>query len=453
MLIGRQKEREVIARLLNRKGVSVLVYGKRKVGKTTLIVESLKESKDVTVYYECLRSSLRDNLDGFVSVLVGCGILPVKINFDTFIDVFKYLNSLGKTFNIVIDEYPYLKQFEKSETVDSIFQSVIDNCLSNLRLFVSGSHVGMMKEMLRENNALYGRFTSIVKLSELDYKDAAAFYPNKSVYDKIALYSVFGGSPFVCGFIDEGLSLKDNIVETVLNDTSAIYNYAEHLLISDFSGSINAERILGVAANGRKKYGAIEEKLGMQSNGLLSKQLKTLLDMDILTKTNPINRPDDKKKTSYEISDNLLRFYYAYVYGNKSALRTLGANAFYDAYIAPSIKTFIAHRFEDICREYFAICAKSGKRTDILNVGTYYYDDSERKINGEFDVVVQMKDAYDFYEVKYTSAPLSVNAMEKERAQVFAAGLPIGRFGFISVSGFERVPDGYDCISGEQLYE
>lgn len=453
MLIGRRKEREVIARLLNRKGVSVLVYGKRKVGKTTLIVESLKESKDVTVYYECLRSSLRDNLDGFVSVLVGCGILPVKINFDTFIDVFKYLNSLGKTINIVIDEYPYLKQFEKSETVDSIFQSVIDNCLSNLRLFVSGSHVGMMKEMLRESNALYGRFTSIVKLSELDYKDAAAFYPNRSVYDKIALYSVFGGSPFVCGFIDESLSLKDNIVETVLNDTSAIYNYAEHLLISDFSGSMNAERILGVAANGRKKYGAIEEKLGMQSNGLLSKQLKTLLDMDILTKTNPINRPDDKKKTSYEISDNLLRFYYAYVYGNKSALRTLGANAFYDAYIAPSIKTFIAHRFEDICREYFAICAKSGKRTDILNVGTYYYDDSERKTNGEFDVVVQTKDAYDFYEVKYTSAPLSVNAMEKERAQVFAASLPIGRLGFISVSGFERVPYGYDCISGEQLYE
>lgn len=453
MFIGRRKECEVIERLLKKKGVSMLVYGKRKVGKTTLIVEALKKSKDVTVYYECLRSSLRDNIDGFVSVLTGCGILPININFDTFGDVFVYLNSLNKTFNIIIDEYPYLKQFEKSETVDSIFQSIIDNSISNMRLFVSGSHVGMMKELLSESNALYGRFTSIVKLSELDYRDSAEFYPNKSVYDKIALYSVFGGSPFVCGFIDESLSLRENIVETVLNDTSAIYNYAEHLLISDFSSNMNAERILSAVANGRKKYGAIEEKLGMQSNGLLSKQLKTLIDMDILTKTNPINRPDDKKKASYEIADNLLRFYYAYVYGNKSALRTLGAEAFYDAYIAPSLTTFVAHRFEDICREYFAICAKSGERTGILNIGTYYYDDSASKTNGEFDVVVQKRDAYDFYEVKYTSAPLSINAMEKERAQVFAAGLPIGRLGFISVSGFERIPDGYDCISGEELYK
>lgn len=61
--------------------------------------------------------------------------------------------------------------------------------------------------------------------------------------------------------------------------------------------------------NEKKKYGEIEDKLSMKNNGLLSKPLALLLRMEIISKTYPINRPDDNKKTAYEINDNLLRFY------------------------------------------------------------------------------------------------------------------------------------------------
>ena len=81
--------------------------------------------------------------------------------------------------------------------------------------------------------------------------------------------------------LDSRADLKQNILKTVLNPLNAVYSYAENLLVSDLSRSVNAERVLNVIANGKKKYGEIEGKLGLTNNGLLSKQLKTLLDMDL----------------------------------------------------------------------------------------------------------------------------------------------------------------------------
>lgn len=453
MFVGRYEELKAIQAVLDKKNGSILVYGKRKVGKTTLILEALKSSKDTTVYYECLKSSMQDNINEFVSVLVKTKVLPVQIGFSSFQEVFQYLNTLDKTLNIIIDEYPYLKQFVKGETVDSIFQTIIDNNINNIRLFISGSYVGMMKDLLEEKNALYGRFLLTIKLKELNYREAAAFYNDKTVYDKIAFYSVFGGSPFVNEQLSGKLSLKQNILQTILNPLNAVYSYAENLLVSDLSGSINAERILTAIANGKKRYGEIDNKLGLTNNGLLSKQLKTLLDMDMVSKVYPINKEDDNKKVSYEMTDNLLRFWYTYIYKNKSALQMLGAEAFYDNYIEPSITTFISHRFEEIARTFFSLQVKEGKRKGIFRIGTYYYDDSATKTNGEFDVVLQRKDNYDIYEVKYYSKPLPLTEMQAEEEQIRdIKGISVGKIGFISISGFEEVSSEYDCISGEELY-
>ena len=453
MFIGRQEELKAIQSILSKPCGSVLVYGKRKVGKTTLILEALKESKDTTVYYECIKSSMQDNINGFVSVLVKANVLPMPLGFSSFQEVFQYLNSLNRTLNIVIDEYPYLKNFVKGETVDSIFQTIIDNELSSIRLFISGSHVGMMKDLLEEKNALYGRFSLIIRLKELNYRDSSYFYKDKSAYDKVAFYSVFGGSPFVNEQIDGNLSLKTNILQTILNPFSTVYSYAENLLVSDLSASVNAERILNAIANGKKKYGEIESKLGLTNNGLLSKQIKTLLDMDMVSKSYPINKENDNKKVSYEMTDNLLRFWYTFVYKNKSALRMLGADAFYETYIEPSITTFISHRFEEIARNFFSLQVKAGKLSGIYSIGTYYYDDSVAKTNGEFDVVLRRKDAFDIYEVKYYSKPLTLKEMQFEEMQIRnIKGLSIGKIGFISINGFEKSPSKYECISGKELF-
>ena len=453
MFFAREKELKLIEELLKKNSGSAMVYGKRKVGKTTLLTYALAKSKDKTVYYECLKSTMEENINGFVNALVREKVIPVPLSFKNFNDVFGYLNTLEGTYNIIIDEYHYLKELTKPETVDSVFQSVIDNHLKNIRLFISGSHIGMMKDMLEEKNALYGRYSFTLQLKELNYREASLFYPKKTVYDKVALYAVFGGSPYINEFIDEEKSLRENIIATILNESSPVYQYAEHLLISDFTHAIGAERIVSVIANGKQKYGEIENKLGMKNNGLLSKQLASLLRMEIITKTFPINKPNDKKKCSYEVNDNLLRFYYTYVYKNKSALYVLGPELFYDEYVENSLVTFVSHRFEDIVRDYFSICAKRGALKGATNIGTYYYDDSETKRNGEFDVVVERKDIYDIYEVKYHKSPLGIGEIKKEEEQIKSIkSLRIGKIGFVSISGFEDSFDEYDMITGEELY-
>ena len=453
MFVGREEELKKLKSLLDLPSASVMIYGKRKVGKTTLIKEVLKSSLDKVVYYECLRAPMEDNVKGFVAMLIREKIIPSEISFASFTDIFSYLNSLDGTFNIVIDEYPYLKSFANAETVDSMFQSIIDNNLKNIRLFVSGSHIDMMKDLLEEGNALYGRFTMTLCLKELDYKTASEFYKSKSAYDKIAMYSVFGGSPYINIALDETKSLKENIIATILNPMSYVYNYARNLLISDYAKSLHAERIFNAISNGKKRYSDIESQLNLKTNGNLSKQLSPLEDMEIIAKVYPINKPDDSKKASYEVRDNLLRFYYTFIYKNKSALQMLGAEAFYEEYIEKSIVTFISHRFEEIARTYFSLCVKNRKLRGISNIGTFYYDDSVTRTNGEFDVVLERKGTYDIYEVKYYTSPLSAKEMYNEVQQINnIKGLKIGKIGFISTSGFEKAPEEYDCINAEELY-
>ena len=88
-----------------------------------------------------------------------------------------------------------------------------------------------------------------------------------------------------------------------------------------------------------------------------------------------------------------------------------------------------------------------------MNIGTYYYDDSISKTNGEFDVVLQRASDHDIYEVKYYSSLLSLKEMRGEEKQIKAVkGRNVGRIGFIEANGIEELTNEYDCITGEELY-
>ena len=154
-----------------------MVYGKRRVGKTTLIQKALDNCPYQTVYFECLKGTVQENIDSLVDELVRAKILPVALSFSTLQDVFTYLNTLPQKMVVVIDEYPYLKVMNEPTTVDSVFQSIIDNRLGNIELILSGSHIGMMKDLLQEKNALYinsnkptaGRTKAIHRRLELSF--------------------------------------------------------------------------------------------------------------------------------------------------------------------------------------------------------------------------------------------------------------------------------------------
>ena len=451
MFIGREKELTLLQQ--DYIGKAVMVYGKRRVGKTTLIQKALENCQHQTVYYECSKGAMQDNIDGLVRELARVKMLPVPLNFSTLQDVFIYLNALPKKIVVVIDEYPYLKKATDSATVDSIFQNIIDNRLSNIELVLSGSHIGIMKDLLQERNALYGRFAVTIKLNELNYLDAARFYPDRTPYDKVAHYAVFGGSPFVNQALNPANTLRENVISTILNPVSAVYLYASQLLLSDYSVKINAERIFSVIGNGKKRYTEIEDKLDVKKTGNLSKQIKSLTELEIVSRNSPINKIGDNKKATFEINDNLLRFYFTFIYKNASALQVLGAEAFYDEYVAPTLTDFISRRFEGICRDYFSLQVRSGKLKGVRNIGSYYYDDPVHRKNGEFDVALELADGYAIYEAKYYAQPMTLDEIRREAQQVAnIKELAVKQLGFIAINGFVEQEKPYTYLDGNDIF-
>ena len=352
-----------------------------------------------------------------------------------------------------MDEYTHLYAMNDSGVVDSVFQCIIDNRLSNIELILAGSHIGMMKDLLQERNPLYGRFAASLKLDELNYLDTSKFYPDKSAYDKVAHYAVFGGSPFINQALNPAATLRENIIGTILNPMSPVYLYASHLVFSDSSLNVNAERIFSALGNDRKRYTEIEDTLGVKKTGNLAKQIKTLTDLEILSRNMPINKPNDNKKATYELSDNLLRFYYTYVYKNASAFQVLDAETFYDEYIAPALTDFIARCFEDICREYFSLQVRSGQMNGVRSIGSYYPDTAVRCDSKAFPIAVELADGYAVYLPKYSAQPMTLDEIHGEAQRMEGVNDPgIRQLGFISLNGFVEQEKSYTYLDGNDIF-
>lgn len=451
MFVGREEKLALLQH--EHIGKAVMVYGKRRVGKTTLILKALEQCPYQTVYFECLKGTMQENIDGLVQELVRVKILPVPLAFSSLQDVFAYLNTLTQKMVVVVDEYTHLYAMNDSGVVDSVFQCIIDNRLSNIKLILASSHIGMMKNLLQERNPLYGRFAASLKLDELNYLDTSKFYPDKSAYDKVAHYAVFGGSPFINQALNPAVTLRENIIGTILNPMSPVYLYASQLVFSDNALNINAERIFSALGNDRKRYTEIEDALGVKKTGNLAKQIKTLTDLDILSRRIPINKPNDNKKATYELNDNLLRFYYAFVYKNSSALQVLGAEAFYDEYVAPVLTHFIAHHFEDICREYFSLQVRSGRMNGVRSIGSYYLDTAVRGENKAFSVAVELADGYVVYLPKYSAQPMTLDEIHGEAQRMEGVNDPgIKQLGFISINGFVEQEKPYIYLDGNDIF-
>lgn len=451
MFVGREEELALLQH--EHIGKAVMVYGKKRVGKTTLILKALEQCPYQTVYFECLKGTIQDNIAGFVQELVRIKVLPVPLAFSSLQDVFAYLNTLPQKMVVVVDEYTHLYAMNDSGTVDSVFQCIIDNRLAHIELILSGSNIGMMKDLLQERNPLYGRFAVSIKLDELNYLDSAKFYPDKSAYDKVAHYAVFGGSPFINQALNSDATLRENIISTILNPMSPVYLYVSQLVFSDDALNVNAERIFSALGNDRKRYTEIEDALRVKRTGNLAKQIKTLTGLDILSRRIPINKPNDNKKATYELSDNLLRFYYTFVYKNASALQVLGAEAFYDEYVAPVLTHFIAHHFEDICREYFSLQVRSGRMNGVRRIGRYYPDTAVRCESKEFSVAVELADGYAVYLPKYSAQPMTLDEIHGEAQRMEGVNDPgIRQLGFISLNGFVEQEKSYTYLDGNDIF-
>ena len=454
MFIGRINEINILKKAFENPGHHSIVYGNRRIGKTTLVTKVGKDSGYKFISFECLKSSLQNNQRALERTLFDEGIFSTEMTFKDLFSLFSYLNNLKTRIILLIDEYPYLYYKNDKNDVDSLFQGIFEQASNNLNIVLSGSHIGMMKDLMKQVNPLFGRVDSIIHLSELNYVEASEFYKDLSNYEKVEFYAVFGGSPYILRQLNPKLSLKENICNTFLNSSSAIYSFVSEGYTTDLTTKDSANQLFEAIGNSKIRYNKIEELLDYDHNGLLSKQLNVLTEMEFVGKNIPINKIGDKKKTTYFIKNNALRFYFTYLYGRQNILSLIGSEAFYDKYIKQSLTTFISLRFKEIAKTYFSLLIKQGKLDDVYNIGTYYYDDSLTKTNGEFDVALEVSEGYEIIEVKLLKDQMKQSDIAREIEQILKISeIKVKNFGFVSINGFEDKVHGYKyLIEGDDLY-
>ncbi|MCF0261508.1 MAG: ATP-binding protein, partial [Sphaerochaetaceae bacterium] len=260
MFLGRDKELVSIKeQLLSNKKTAILVYGKRRVGKSTLIAEASKNFDGIVISHLCSETTYEGNLALLCRSISHMLNIP-QISFSTIFDIFDFLKSQNNKVLLILDEYQYLKNSLKAKEMDSFMQSIIDNLSPNVKLILCGSYISIMKELLQQDNPLFGRFTLIQHIQELNYLEASLFYPNLSVNDKLAFYSIFGGSPYVLTNLDYNLSVEENICNYLMDQNSILNSHITNVMLKEIQKSYDV-RILEVLANGKKRYSEIQNIL------------------------------------------------------------------------------------------------------------------------------------------------------------------------------------------------
>ena len=444
--IGRTKEQEkLLAQLSSPTQNAALLYGRRRVGKSELILHTMRQASGIrSIYYECRQTTAENNTRNLSEVIAEAFDMPPL----AFSDIeaalcFVFDRALSEKIALAIDEYPYLRDVVKG--MDSILQVLLDEYRdrSHLSLILCGSYVEVMKSLLERDNPLYGRIDLKINLQPMDYYESAQFYPERSCEDKVRLFSVFGGIPYYNRLIDKNASVRENLIHLILEPDARLEDEVPSYLLSEISKIGNAHEIFSALVDGHARYRDILAQSHVSSGATLVNVLNRLIGMQLVQRRSPINDPNNKKRTSYVISDGLSKFYYRYVFRYLSQRSVLDPEVFYDRYVNDDFETqFVPRAFEEVCRQYLVRQNRTGNIEPPFDlIGTYSYDDPVTRTNGEFDVVTRDPLGYAFYEAKFRSTPVTQRMIEDEVEQAQQTGLMCHRYGFFSRSGFEAQAD------------
>lgn len=461
MFIGRTQELKRLRTEFDRAGQgAVLVYGRRRVGKSELIKQALRSSAPLSIYYECKETSEADNLQSLSTLAAeALGLPPLAFNrIEELLD-FLAQRSATAPLVLVLDEYPYLRRVAKG--LDSVIQAVLDRnrSSSNLKLVLCGSYIDAMRSLLDSHNPLYGRVDLTINLKPMDYYEAAGFYSGFSNEDKVRLYSVLGGIPYYNRLVDPALSVRENIKALIASPGARLENEVSMYLRSEISKIVNANEVFSALAQGYTRYKDILDQSHVSSAPAMVDVLDKLIGMELVQRQVPINCPDNRKRASYRIVDPLSLFYYRYVFRYSSQMAVMDEDAFYSRYVERDFEErYVPHFFEEVCRQFLIRQNRAGLiDPPFEEIGRYSYDDPVARANGEFDVVTRSERGFSFYEAKFTAQPVRARVIAEEIAQVKATGLDCAAYGFISRSGFESnalegIEEDVQLITLDQLY-
>ena len=442
MFVGRKIELDFLnEKYKSTKSEFVIIYGRRRIGKTELLKQFVKDKKHVFYYGHQVTDSMQlKRITGVVTEHFGKRIYTDS--FDHWENVFQYisenLQNDEKTV-IVLDEFPYM--VEGNMSIPSVMQSAWDHYLvdKNIMIILCGSSMSFMeKEVLSEKNPLYGRATGIYKMGEMDFESTKAFYSATSIEQQVAYFSVFSGVPYYLGLIDDNKTFKENIINSILRNGSVLFNEAEFLLKQELREVSVYNAIITAIALGRTKQNDIVQLTGIEKTKL-SYYLNSLIDIGIVRKDYPSTIKAKEMPKSrmglYMIDNSFFRFYYRFVYPYLSEIVDGNAEIIYDEIIDKQLSDFVGIEFEKIAIENMRkLNSKGLLPIKCVKIGRWWNKQTEIDIVG-----YDSHDNYIFGECKWRNDKVGISTLSKLREKSITFDSAADKFYILySKSGFSE---------------
>jgi len=414
MFIGREKELENLNRLYaSDKFEFAVLYGRRRVGKTAIINEFIKEKPSIC--FTGVETNEKQNLENFSKcILEYVTKKPANTSFDSFQTALEFVFDLAEEERIVlvIDEYPYVARASKS--LASTLQLLIDKYKDTSRLFLilCGSSMSYMEDQVLAYKApLYGRRTAQLKVQPFEFKEACKYFTQLSDEDKALAYGIMGGTPQYLLQLNDKLSIQDNIKNTYLNPASSIYEEPQNLLKQEVREPAIYNAIIGAIATGYSKMSEISTKVG-EDTSVCATYMKNLISLGIVKKETPFGE-DSTRKTIYSIEDNMFRFWYRFVPEHTSIISRGATDLAYNR-IEPHLSDYMGGIFEDICKQYLWLLLLNGKcAIDFTDIGRWWGTNPKTRQQVEIDIVgIADKHTALFGECKWTNEKIDLGVLE-----------------------------------------
>ena len=380
--IGRKRELHVLEAEYAKPSSFVVIYGRRRVGKTTLIKEFIKDKQ--ALYFLATQESESQSMKGFTASLAtftGQDFLETA-NFSNWEALFRIFveSKSNKKKVLIIDEFQYLVQ--TNPAFPSIFQKAWDELLANndIMVILCGSFISMSY-----GSPLYGRRTAQIKLQPLRFTEIMVEYPEWSFSSLVELYSVAGGVPKYFEFFRNEMPLMDTIRTNILSKSGFLYEEPLFLLANEVREPISYLSLMRTISEGRHRLSEIATVLERPANSL-SPYLETLIDLNLIDRRVPVTEkaPEKSRRGLYFIADNFINFWFRYVHPHRGELELDHDELVLQRLKDTFVESYVSLRYEDICKDIFLwLCQE--KKIDFTpsRIGAYW----NQKSTVEIDVV------------------------------------------------------------------
>ena len=378
MFKNRKKEIKILEEIYkSRKPKLILLYGRRRVGKTELLNEFSRKHK--SLYLLARQESVKDQLKKMsdeIAAFFDDKVLQLN-PFQNYDALYTYLTK--KNIPVFLDEFPFL--VESHKPLPSILQEYWDRHFSKKPSFIvlCGSSMQMMETLLGYKSPLYGRRTEQFLLEPLTFNDACEFFPKLSKEQKIIHYAVLGGTPAYLLEFDYAKPLRENIKENILMKNKFLYQDTLFVMQQELKEPAIYYSIIKSIAKGNSKLGHIINDTGLEK-GKIIKYLSVLQNLHLIERRVPITEKNIEKsrKGIYLLKDNYFKFWFRFVFGNNDYIEQNLQNKLLDEKIMPELSSFVGRIYEEIALEW----VKKQKQFGSLLFGRWWEGENEIDIVG-----------------------------------------------------------------------